>query len=666
MTLGMPTRTWQRAATAVGLAATLAMGTFGIGASQHPVAAADCGAVDANLTALGLGSTPITTPDGIAMIKWSGMVASWDGVPLSVDVSLPAAGECMLPTIMAAHGYAQDKTFYESATAANTSTLVDQYNNVAWVARGYAVLTYTARGLHDSCGPAVSSDGTASGLPAACTANGRHYWIDFDDMRYAVRDAQWLIGRLVDAGVVDPGHIGVTGGSMGGGLSWLMTMLNDRVMCGGVAWSADNGADPCAGKASGATVPWTSQNGVGLHVAAAVPEYAWADLLTALLPNGRASDGLYGAPTPAGTANPIGIPARAWAANLYNSGHYLGFFAPAGVDTTADWGTWLYELATQQVNTQTAGQGTTLGADMRNFQNNTAFFRSLSTPYWTFDANVPVLQVQGLEDTIFPMQQATLAWSKATRWSASYPIATMFGDVGHQLGLNPASEWTAITARANAFFDYYLRNTGAAPTFDTSAWLIGCSAATSATPVQVAASSPGDLAPATLSLTSTTTTTVAYNGGSAEGAATGPNSTSTTTKTNHGCPIMAQATDAGEAAYTWTAAAPYTLLGNPTAALKLRTTGSDAELNARLWNLTPDGQQTFISRGSYRLAIAPSATDTTVSFEVDGSAWAVPQGDQLKLEITANDMPSRTSDTVPSTTTIDSVTLNLPIAAPAG
>ena len=95
-------------------------------------------------------------------------------------------------------------------------------NAFAWARDGYAVLTFTARGLWGSCG---TPDARLAN-PGAC-ADG---YIHLADVRYEVRDIQELIGRLVDEGIADRRRIGVTGDSYGGGQSLMLAALRDRVM----------------------------------------------------------------------------------------------------------------------------------------------------------------------------------------------------------------------------------------------------------------------------------------------------------------------------------------------------------------------------------------------------------------------------------------------------
>jgi len=125
---------------------------------------------------------------------------------------------------------------------------------------------------------------------------------------------------------------------------------------------------------------------------------------------------------------------------------------------------------------------------------------------------------------------------------------------------------------------------------------------------------------------------------------------------------MAKTVDAGVAKWSWSVAQTLTLAGQPQISVKVHTTATDAQLNTRLWDLSPDGKQTLISRGTYRLAIAPSSTDTSFAYEIPASFYRIPSGDVIKLEVTGYDAPHFQADTISSTTTITLVTLHLPTA----
>ncbi len=132
-----------------------------------------------------------TAPTAQGVHQCSGLVTTWDGIPLDTTVTLPRAGAGDLPLVAEIHGFGNSKYEY-----LNPDETAYTDNAFAWARDGYAVLTYTARGLWGSCGTPESR----ALNPAAC-ARG---YIHLADDRYEVRDTQELIGRLVDEGVADP------------------------------------------------------------------------------------------------------------------------------------------------------------------------------------------------------------------------------------------------------------------------------------------------------------------------------------------------------------------------------------------------------------------------------------------------------------------------------
>ena len=127
-------------------------------------------------------------------------VASFDGQPLDVNVSLPAsAGPA--PLILVLHGYGGSKKAFDSPEAAWLPSAHDLAK------RGYAVINATDRGFGGSCGSLASRT-----LPDCATG-----WLHLLDTRFEIRDFQYLAGLLVDQGLAQPAKIGAIGESYGGG-----------------------------------------------------------------------------------------------------------------------------------------------------------------------------------------------------------------------------------------------------------------------------------------------------------------------------------------------------------------------------------------------------------------------------------------------------------------
>src|SRR4029077_9612704 len=115
------------------------------------------------------------------------------------------------PIVGIYHGWGGSKILPSSATAPR------------WLTKGYAVFSITDRGWGSSCGKPSSPANTIK--PAPCEKG----YIHLMSRAYEVRDVQTLLGKLADEGVIDPQHIGATGGSYGGGMSLQLGALKDRV-----------------------------------------------------------------------------------------------------------------------------------------------------------------------------------------------------------------------------------------------------------------------------------------------------------------------------------------------------------------------------------------------------------------------------------------------------
>src|SRR5437763_3671243 len=288
-----------------------------IAAGAMAVAAPDVGAAP-----LGLGTCGAST----GVYQCSGLAPTWDGVPLDATLTLPRAGTRHAPLVVELNGFGNSKWEYlDPSSHAYTGNAYD------WARRGYAVLTYTARGFWGSCGTPAARLANPSGC-----ANG---YIRLADARYEVRDAQYLIGELVDQGVADPARIGVTGDSYGGGQTFDLAALRNRVML-----------------PDGMLVPWRSPRGVPLHIAAAAPIIPWTDLVYAVAPNGRTLS--YAVTPPNVDSTPIGVQKVTFTAGVYASGvvstgpgqpigqpqvpgRPIGWFAPPLSDPNSDVPTWL-------------------------------------------------------------------------------------------------------------------------------------------------------------------------------------------------------------------------------------------------------------------------------------------------------------------------------------
>src|SRR5438132_7900500 len=88
----------------------------------------------------------------------SGLVPSFDGTRLDVDLSLPAASAgSRHPLIVMAHGFANDKHEWESLINEGDGADKWHWNNHWFAEHGFYVLAYTARGFRDQ-GPSRADE----------------------------------------------------------------------------------------------------------------------------------------------------------------------------------------------------------------------------------------------------------------------------------------------------------------------------------------------------------------------------------------------------------------------------------------------------------------------------------------------------------------------------
>jgi X-Pro dipeptidyl-peptidase (S15 family) len=576
-------------------------------------------------------SAHLTPAGGVAFTVCTGMVPSFDGTPLDVDVSIPDSATGALPLMVMMHGWGNSKTEFEATTLAGNNTYSYHWNNAYLTAQGYAVLNYTARGFHQSCGrenfqPIYLSESGCS---------GKSSWTHLADRRWEVHDTQYLAGVLVDDGVAVANKIAVTGDSYGGGQSWLLSLSQDQVM-----------------NTDGSLSAWTSPNGTALHIAAAVPLFTWTDLLEALTDNGRGSDGFHGAPANGDHTTPIGVEKQSYVDGLFALGEQTAQFAPPQLDPTADLVSWFAGLS--------AGEPYEVNPQVANAITQVTQFRS---PYYMPvppAANaVPVLSLQGVTDPLFPGIHTQQEINRLLAANASYPVWAEFGDIGHSYAGNPSTVWQTLTGDANTWLSTVLSGGTPALAHSTAATVV-CEPGQSLT--YLSGSSLASLATSTTTLASSTLqATTSLGPAGPEALRADPIVNGGAPGTTPGCVRMQTLTDPGVAAWTFTPCTPKTIVGAPVVSVDATIAGANAVIATRLWDVDPSGgMQTLITRSVYRFNGLPGAT--TLTYELWPTAWPVPSGHQLKLEVTQVDSPTWRHDNLPSAMVISGVRLTLPLA----
>ncbi|MGH3008345.1 MAG: CocE/NonD family hydrolase [Gaiellaceae bacterium] len=563
---------------------------------------------------LGLSCSKVTTSDSVVYDKCTGKIASFDGLALDTDVSIPLGVSKARPTLVMLHGWSQDKTVWESSTKAGNSSDSWHWNNVWFVSKGWVVINYTARGFQQSCGMTDQNPN--------CTPNG---YTHLADRRFETRDSQTILGKLVDAGIANRKELASTGDSYGGGQTWLLAT----------------------------SLPWKSPKGAKLQLAAGVAKYGWTDLLDSLAPNGRATPAVK---QPASHYTPYGIPKESYISGLWAVGRAE---ASGRYDANpTDYGTDLdeqYQRVQQgepfDPSTDPGLQATIDSFQYRNAYDATAYFKRLAAGSIR---PVPIMSIQGWTDPLFPVVQTLQMFRKLKAADASYPIQMAFADIGHSNAQNPLWQWKPINTTAYRFLQAkVLGRKNVAPRAQAYSFQTECSGTAHPAPVSGKWDSLATGSAVYSAVTPGTTTSATPN--PADGAASDPIA-------NSGCLHEdANTSDPGAVYYTFANPKATHLLGVPTVKLGYALTGTDATVGLKVWDEAPDGSKTLVTRGEYRLSTASGDKATgTLNTYLYGNDWVFPAGDKILLQVTQNDAPYLRPDNLPSSIAWSKVTLNLP------
>ncbi len=483
-------------------------------------------------------------------------------------------------------------------------------------------MNFTARGFGHSCGGGPTADHTGP------CANG---YIRLDDSRYEARDAQYLLGLLVDEGITSAKAIGVTGISYGGGVSVELAYLKNRVRM-----------------PDGTLVPWTSPNGTALTIAAAYPRWQWSDLASALLPNGRFLD--FSPATNGLSRSPIGVPIQSYLNGLFalglTSGYYCG--EPPSTPCTNPSANLPFNFP-QTLKGEPFDSTTTAIVDDL-YTNHSAF--SLPLPP---GGPAPLLVQDGWTDDLFPPAEALRVYNQLTTQYAHPFVSLQFGDLGHSRGSNKPTAQYAFQDQGSSFFDSFLMGHGnPLPSGSVEAFTQTCPASAPDGGPFTAASWAA-LHPLTLSFGSGAAQTVTATGDVLDGPPFDP-----ITGTSDACKTITPNSSSGTAVYTLTSHG-FTLLGLPTVTATINTAGQFGELDSRLYDVLPGGSERLVSRGTYRLLDNQTGR---ITFQLHGNGYYFAPGDVVKLELRGNDANNfRPSNDLAFTVQVSGLTVSLPLPA---
>jgi dienelactone hydrolase len=585
----------------------------------------------------------------------SGSVPSFDGAKMDVDLTQPASGTGRRhPLIIMLHGFGNDKHEWESTNDEGDGADTYHWNNRWFATHGYYVLTYTARGFSDD-GPSEDHEPPTPGDRSGSISLPRGT-LHLKSRDYEVRDTQWL-AALAAATYrdVDPDRVAVTGGSYGGIESWLQASQR--------TWTFPRSLD--------ASLPI-------LNLQVAVPKYPSTDLAYSLAPNGHGGgpglDDLYessqGRPDDdEGDGNPIGVPKESYVTGLFALGETKGVFEK-GTSTDAPFpctygdceGT--INIESWKLRTDAGDPTSPEDPLIRQSRRGLTEFRGAyyQDEGWRKQIDgrkVAVFSIQGWTDDLFPAVESFRIFKYLKRLDPRWPVEVALADVGHSRAQNKPETWRPLNAKA---FQWLQSNIGGSreqrTTVSSEATVCGDGGA----PAQAVATTPEGLASGTLSIDYPGGQTVSPLGvadpnGPATDAIAGPEVQPGEECRESAGPVPP---GAGYSAYSQPLPSASTYVGIGQVRVPYAWAGAaSGQLDARLFDVAPDGKELLITRGAYRLENDPPTGVITLPFY--GNHWRIEAGHRIRLDLTQVDNPTyRASNLASSIQFPQGVTLTLP------
>ena len=604
---------------------------------------------------------PACAPYGDVQIC-SGQVPSFDGTPLDVDLSLPATPGAHHPLIIFLHGFGNNKHEWESTTDAADGGDKWHWNSHWFAQHGFYVLTYTARGVRTAPPTQAYQPATPNGSSQLTSPSAT---IHLKSREFEVRDTQWLAAVIAATSPdLDPTQVAVSGGSYGGGESWLQASQ--------AQWTFPHAVD--------GALPV-------LQLQVAVPKYAWTDLAYSLAPNGHGGgpsgadlyEAAQGQPGPSATGlgKPLGVVKASYATGLFALGTAQGTFETGTTPTPSAEGpisvpAWIARMVAvgDPYETPAGTDSDPLVAQVRRglTRFRSAYYQAAGWQAQVGKREVAIFSISGWTDDLFPALESFRQFKHLKRLDALWPVAVAVADVGHARAQNQPRTWQQLNAQAWQFLQAHIsgshRQRTTVVSLPTTCGNDGEPDQTVDARQQVTATNPEGLSHGHL--------TVAYQGVhtlTSVGGVSDPNGLRTDPLVG-GPPVPGAGgpcrTADGPAIGGYTGVSQalsrnWTYIGLGYVEVPYVFSGQTGQLDARVWDVAPRGETRLVTRGTYRIDVAGyDRRRGTLRLPLFGNHWRLPRGHRLRLDLSQVDQPFLRVSTPPSSITFARPRLVLP------
>jgi hypothetical protein len=352
--------------------------------------------------------------------------------------------------------------------------------------------------------------------------------------------------------------------------------------------------------------------------------------------------------------------------------------------------TWnAYILGTEPNNLPPLGKQIVDGiAGYRSIWWQSQFFQTVADNARNKLPQLPVLELQGFTDDLFPLPEATRMYRALKQLDPNYPIAEYFGDVGHPRAANKVAEVDYALERAFEWLDFHLKGIGTPssschdPAPQLRCDVLAAITRPASTPFDAANvrrfDTLDELAAAVAIEDLPGENILTFNPANTGGLFFDPFVFSGCEQLEPVCSAPPPDVVPGDVAvYTVPASrvstdagllpGSFLVAGQPAVSFTATTAAFRVQLDVRLSQVRPTGETMLLTRGTYTLdsgrPLVPLGR-SDVRIVTYGNLMQLDPSDVLRLEITNVDSPYISPSRVPSVTLISEVKLEVPVRSP--